>query len=102
MRTRTCIFHTLDTVESIKIDTQFRDVLCRALDEFYEKNFPDFCPLRTKVKEILQEEEELSEIVQLVGKVKLHVSFVRFSIIQGMLTVRNVHEGYAVAPAILL
>ncbi|CAK8677885.1 unnamed protein product [Clavelina lepadiformis] len=43
----------------------------RALDEFYEKNFPDFVPLRTKVKEILQEEEELSEIVQLVGKSSL-------------------------------
>ncbi|CAG0878533.1 unnamed protein product [Darwinula stevensoni] len=40
----------------------------RALDEFYDKNFPEFVPLRTKVKEILQEEEDLSEIVQLVGK----------------------------------
>lgn len=28
-------------------------------------------PLRTKVKEILQEEEDLSEIVQLVGKASL-------------------------------
>jgi len=43
----------------------------RALDDFYEKNFQDFVPLRTKVKEILQEEEELSEIVQLVGKSSL-------------------------------
>ncbi|XP_071957494.1 V-type proton ATPase catalytic subunit A [Antedon mediterranea] len=40
----------------------------RALDEFYDKNYPEFVPLRTKVKEILQEEEDLSEIVQLVGK----------------------------------
>lgn len=40
----------------------------RALDEFYEKSFPEFVALRTKVKEILQEEEDLSEIVQLVGK----------------------------------
>ncbi|XP_069114898.1 V-type proton ATPase catalytic subunit A [Argopecten irradians] len=40
----------------------------RALEEFYDKNFPDFPPLRTKCKEILQEEEDLSEIVQLVGK----------------------------------
>lgn len=40
----------------------------RALDDFYDKNFPEFVPLRTKVKEILQEEEDLSEIVQLVGK----------------------------------
>jgi V-type H+-transporting ATPase subunit A len=43
----------------------------RALDEFYEKNHPEFVPLRTKCKEILQEEEDLSEIVQLVGKASL-------------------------------
>lgn len=41
------------------------------MDDFYEKNFPEFVPLRTKVKEILQEEEDLSEIVQLVGKASL-------------------------------
>ncbi|KAI0225650.1 V-type proton ATPase catalytic subunit A [Lamellibrachia satsuma] len=40
----------------------------RALDEFYDKNHTEFVPLRTKCKEILQEEEDLSEIVQLVGK----------------------------------
>jgi len=40
----------------------------RALDDYYEKHFPEFVPLRTKCKEILQEEEDLSEIVQLVGK----------------------------------
>jgi V-type H+-transporting ATPase subunit A len=43
----------------------------RALDDYYEKNYPDFVPLRTKAKEILQEEEDLSEIVQLVGKASL-------------------------------
>jgi len=43
----------------------------RALDDYYEKNFPEFVALRTKVKEILQEEEDLSEIVQLVGKASL-------------------------------
>jgi len=43
----------------------------RALDDYYEKNFPEFVPLRTKVNEILQEEEDLSEIVQLVGKASL-------------------------------
>ncbi|KAJ9586853.1 hypothetical protein L9F63_019535, partial [Diploptera punctata] len=43
----------------------------RALDDFYDKNFPEFVALRTKVKEILQEEEDLSEIVQLVGKASL-------------------------------
>jgi V-type H+-transporting ATPase subunit A len=40
----------------------------RSLDEYYDKNYPDFVPLRTKCNEILQEEEDLSEIVQLVGK----------------------------------
>jgi V-type H+-transporting ATPase subunit A len=40
----------------------------RALDEFYDKNYPEFVALRTKFKEILQEEEDLTEIVQLVGK----------------------------------
>merc|ERR1719167_430016 len=40
----------------------------RALDDFYEKNYSEFVPLRIKVNEILQEEEDLAEIVQLVGK----------------------------------
>ncbi|XP_069463292.1 V-type proton ATPase catalytic subunit A-like [Ambystoma mexicanum] len=40
----------------------------RALDEFYDQNYPELVPLRTKAKEILQEEEDLAEIVQLVGK----------------------------------
>ena len=42
----------------------------RALDEYYDKHFTEFVPLRTKAKEILQEEEDLAEIVQLVGKVR--------------------------------
>jgi V-type H+-transporting ATPase subunit A len=40
----------------------------RSLDEYYDKEFPDFTSYRTKVKEILQIEEDLQEIVQLVGK----------------------------------
>lgn len=43
----------------------------RALDDYYDKQFPEFVPYRTKCKEILQEEEDLSEIVQLVGKASL-------------------------------
>ncbi|KAI9581361.1 V-type proton ATPase catalytic subunit A-like [Glossina fuscipes] len=43
----------------------------RALDDYYEKNFPGFVPLRVKTRKILQEEEDLSEIVQLVGKASL-------------------------------
>lgn len=41
------------------------------LEEYYEKNFPEFNALRNKVSEILQNEEDLSEIVQLVGKSSL-------------------------------
>jgi V-type H+-transporting ATPase subunit A len=40
----------------------------RILEEFYETHDPDFTRLKTRVKEILQEEEDLTEIVQLVGK----------------------------------
>ncbi|CAF2331794.1 unnamed protein product [Rotaria sp. Silwood2] len=43
----------------------------RVLDDYYDKNFPEFVPLRAKCKEILQEEEDLSDIVQLVGKASL-------------------------------
>lgn len=41
------------------------------LEDYYEKNFPEFNSLRNKVSEILQNEEDLSEIVQLVGKSSL-------------------------------
>lgn len=41
------------------------------LDDYYDKNFPDFVSLRNKVSEILQNEEDLAEIVQLVGKSSL-------------------------------
>ncbi|KAJ2718718.1 H(+)-transporting V1 sector ATPase subunit A [Coemansia sp. Benny D115] len=39
-----------------------------ALEPHYERADPEFVSLRTKCKEILQTEEDLSEIVQLVGK----------------------------------
>ncbi|KAJ1731413.1 H(+)-transporting V1 sector ATPase subunit A, partial [Coemansia sp. Benny D160-2] len=39
-----------------------------ALEPYYEQRDPEFVALRTKCKEILQTEEDLSEIVQLVGK----------------------------------
>jgi V-type H+-transporting ATPase subunit A len=42
----------------------------KALDPYYESFDPEFVALRTKCKEILQMEEDLSEIVQLVGKVR--------------------------------
>ncbi|GBC03239.1 hypothetical protein RclHR1_05020016 [Rhizophagus clarus] len=40
----------------------------KVLESFYESSEPDFIALRDKTKEILQKEEDLSEIVQLVGK----------------------------------
>lgn len=40
----------------------------KALDPYYEELDPEFVRLRTRVKEILQMEEDLAEIVQLVGK----------------------------------
>ena len=41
----------------------------KVLEPYYENAEPDFIALRDKTKEILQKEEDLSEIVQLVGKV---------------------------------
>ncbi|KAJ2881669.1 H(+)-transporting V1 sector ATPase subunit A [Coemansia aciculifera] len=39
-----------------------------ALEPYYERSDPEFVSLRTTCKQILQTEEDLSEIVQLVGK----------------------------------
>lgn len=39
-----------------------------SLDPYYEKNFPGFAGLRTKIREILSNAEELEQVVQLVGK----------------------------------
>jgi V-type H+-transporting ATPase subunit A len=41
----------------------------KALEPYYEQFDPGFLSLRARVKEVLQKEEDLSEIVQLVGKV---------------------------------
>mmetsp|Transcript_55966 Transcript_55966/g.177336 ORF Transcript_55966/g.177336 Transcript_55966/m.177336 type:complete len:531 (+) Transcript_55966:51-1643(+) len=40
----------------------------KSLEPFYEKSDPDFIGLRTTAKEVLQKEDDLNEIVQLVGK----------------------------------
>jgi len=40
----------------------------KSLDPYYEDFDPEFVSLRTRCKEILQMEEDLTEIVQLVGK----------------------------------
>ena len=39
-----------------------------ALNDFYSKHEPEFMGLREKMRQILQAEDELTEIVQLVGK----------------------------------
>ena len=43
----------------------------RMLEGFFEKYDPEFMYCKQKFKEILQEEEDLTEIVQLVGKESL-------------------------------
>lgn len=40
----------------------------KVLEPYYESTEPGFVDLRTRTKEILQKEEDLAEIVQLVGK----------------------------------
>ncbi|KAK9099739.1 hypothetical protein Scep_023169 [Stephania cephalantha] len=40
----------------------------KALEAFYEQFDPDFIDIRTKAREVLQREDDLNEIVQLVGK----------------------------------
>ena len=40
----------------------------KVLEPYYESTEPGFVELRTRTKEILQKEEDLAEIVQLVGK----------------------------------
>ncbi|KAH8262191.1 hypothetical protein KR038_008923 [Drosophila bunnanda] len=44
----------------------------RTLDAFYEETNPEFTLLRAKAKQVLQEEDDLAEIVQLVGKSSLN------------------------------
>lgn len=43
----------------------------KILDSFYDANYPGFTELRRKTKELLQTDQDLSEIVQLVGKSSL-------------------------------
>lgn len=41
----------------------------KSLEPFYDKYDPDFVNIRKIVREVLQKEDDLNEIVQLVGKV---------------------------------
>ena len=47
------------------------NVCLQALEPFYDKLDPSFLNVRKIVREVLQKEEDLNEIVQLVGKVRL-------------------------------
>ena len=40
----------------------------RVLEEYFNQYDPEFMKVKTRMREILQEEEDLTEIVQLVGK----------------------------------
>lgn len=40
----------------------------RVLEDYFNKYDPEFMKVKTKIKEILQEEQDLTEIVQLVGQ----------------------------------
>lgn len=42
----------------------------KSLEPFYDKFDPDFINIRKIVREVLQKEDDLNEIVQLVGKVR--------------------------------
>jgi len=44
----------------------------KVLEPFYDTIDPEFAGLRTKAQEILQNEDDLTEIVQLVGKVSVN------------------------------
>lgn len=44
------------------------------MEPFYEKLDPDFLSVRTTTRQILQKEDDLNEIVQLVGKVGLFLA----------------------------
>ena len=44
--------------------------VAQSLEPFYEKFDPEFTNIRKIVREVLQKEDDLNEIVQLVGKVR--------------------------------
>ena len=44
-------------------------MVVQSLEPFYDQFDPDFINIRKTVREVLQKEDDLNEIVQLVGKV---------------------------------
>ena len=51
----------------------------KALEPFYDNMDPQFLNVRKVVREVLQKEEDLNEIVQLVGKVRRAVRAAPFT-----------------------
>jgi V-type H+-transporting ATPase subunit A len=70
----------------------------KALEGFYEQFDPEFIALRTVAREVLQREEELMEIVQLVGKDSLaegdKVSLETAKIIREDFLAQNAYSSY--------
>ena len=44
----------------------------KSLEPYYDRFDPDFVNIRKIVREVLQKEDDLNEIVQLVGKARAH------------------------------
>ncbi len=53
----------------------------KTLEPFYDQYDPDFINIRKTVREVLQKEDDLNEIVQLVGKVRLTKKCQTFSFV---------------------
>ncbi|KAH7515330.1 hypothetical protein FEM48_Zijuj10G0023300 [Ziziphus jujuba var. spinosa] len=58
-------YSTVRSLFTLGIDSLYSML---ALESFYEQFDPDFINIRTKAREVLQREDDLNEIVQLVGK----------------------------------
>lgn len=54
-------------------------VVVQSLEPFYEQFDPDFINIRKTVREVLQKEDDLNEIVQLVGKVSRPIACMPFA-----------------------
>ena len=52
----------------------------KSLEPFYDKFDPDFVNIRKIVREVLQKEDDLNEIVQLVGKVRAQLGLCAFHV----------------------
>ena len=56
-------------LESVIVIVVIVYLVLQSLEPFYDQFDPDFINIRKTVREVLQKEDDLNEIVQLVGKV---------------------------------